>query len=254
VGWLSQINRLARDTGSRRSDVVRLLVGSALSARKIKSATGGTTVAEIDLATARAFVEIWHYAGNVPGSRNVYFGWFVDRELYAVAVYGIGINQIQHKYLAEVTGLPVKRANLFELKRLCRAEPPRDGFPLSKFIAACHRVLKHQHGIRFIVSFSDPTHNRFERRRKGVPYESGGIYAASNFRWLGKTNAERHAADANGRNVHRRVAYRLMFRSNGSDREKWDSGAMTIADARAKMGLRPRKTFPKDRWFIDLGL
>jgi hypothetical protein len=156
-----------------------------------------------------------------------------------------------------VTGLPVARKNLFELKRLCRTEPARNGFPLSKFIAACHRSLKSKHGIRFVVSFSDPAHNRFKERRKGITYESGGIYAASNFQHLGKTNAEWHVSDSNGQKLHRRVAYRHKERVNaakyGTDKKGWPASAMTMAEAREKLGLRRQRTLAKDRWFIDLG-
>jgi hypothetical protein len=106
----------------------------------------------------------------LPTGRNVCFGWFIETELYAVAVYGDGINQIQHRYLARLTGLPVKRGNLFELRRLFRSEPPRESFPLSQFIAGSHRILKRDHGIRFIVSFSDPAHNGFKKRCRDVAY------------------------------------------------------------------------------------
>lgn len=92
----------------------------------------------------------------------------------------------------------MKLGNLFELRHLCRSEPPREGFPFSKFIAGCHRILKRDHGIRFIVSFSDPAHNGFKKRRRGVPYASGGIYAAANFKHLVKTDTERHVFDNKG--------------------------------------------------------
>ena len=252
-GWLKQIDRLGAATDQTRSKVARALIGAALAARKVKSGLE-TKIERIDIETARAFAELWHYTGNLPQGRNVCFGWFVEGELYAVACYGDGINQIQHEYLSRVTGLPIKRKTLFELRRLCRTEPARDGFPLSKFIAGCHRLLKQEHGIRFIVSFSDPAYNRFKKRRKGVPYESGGIYAASNFKHLGKTRAEWHVIDGKGKIQHHRKPYHFMFQTNGDDRKKWKRGAITIAEARKRLGLKLQRTRAKDRWFLDLGV
>jgi hypothetical protein len=180
-GWIRQIDRTVRTTGKSRSIVARALIGAALASRKVKSVTA-TAVDEIDLETARHFTELWHYSGTIPKGRNIFFGWFVEGGLYAVANYGIGINQVQHKFLAHLTGLPVTRRNLFELKRLCRVDPAREGYQLSQFIATCHRILKRKHGIRFVVSFSDPAHNRFKQgRRKGVAYTSGGILCGLEF-------------------------------------------------------------------------
>jgi hypothetical protein len=73
-------------------------------------------------------------------------GWFAEGELYAVAMYVNGINQIQNDYLARVTGLSVKRSDLFELPS----------------VSDC-------------VSFSDPANNGFKKRHRGVAYASGGI-------------------------------------------------------------------------------
>ena len=238
LGWSRQIARIGRETGHSNSKVARALIGSALAARKIGGSDG---IEIVDTETARSFVELWHYSGILPTGRNVCFGWFIESELYAVAVYGDGINQIQHRYLAKVTGLPVKRSNLFELRRLCRSEPPREGSHLSQFIAGCHRILKRDHGIRFIVSFSDPAHNGFKKRRRDVAYASGGIYAAANFKHLGKTDGERHVVDSKGRLQHRRRPYHLARR-----------GAVSIAEARALLRLKPQRTRRKDRWFLAL--
>lgn len=117
--------------------------------------------AELRIITARQarpFVERWHYSKNVPGGKNVFFGWFANGRLYAVANYGIGVSMNHDTTLAKLTGEPVTRENLFELKRLCRVEPAKAGMPLTKFLAGCHRILKREHGIRFVVSFSDPEH------------------------------------------------------------------------------------------------
>lgn len=231
LGWARQIARIGRETGHSPSKVARALIGASLAARKITGTDNGVQI--IDSETARAFIELWHYSGVLPTGRNVCFGWFIEGELYGVAVYGDGVNQIQHDYLARVTGLPVERRNLFELRRLCRLEPARDGYQLSRFIAICHRILKRDHGIRFIVSFSDPAHNGFKGKRR-KSYSSGGIYAAANFKHLGKTGTERHVKDSSGRLHHRRKVYHA--RRRGTDTPE----------------LRVQRTRGKDRWFLAL--
>ena len=223
LGWLRQIERMGD-----KSKVTRALIGSALAARKVE---GGNGIVLIDTDTARAFLELWHYAGSLPTGRNICFGWFVSGELYAIATYGHGINPLQHDYLARVTEKPVTRHNLIELRRLARVEPPRDGLQLSRFIAICHRLLRRDHGIRFVVSFSDPAQGH-----------NGGIYQASNFEHLGKTAAEPHVIDKRGRLRSRRMPYHHAKR-NG----------ITLAEARQRLGLRVRSTVRRDRWFLDLG-
>lgn len=202
-------------------------------------------IQEIPLALARPFIEKWHYSKRVPTGKNVFFGWFIGARLYAVADYGIGVNGLQASYLGRITGKPVTPASLYELKRLCRIEPRDEQFPLSRFLARCHRLLK-QKGIRFIVSFSDPEHNRLTRI-KDTPYCSGGLYKAANFQYLGKTNPERHLLDNDGAKRHRRYAYRYL------ERQRRLGNRMSPAEARAILGVTPIRTEPKDRWFLDLG-
>lgn len=224
-------------------------------------------------ATAAPFIKKWHYSGKVPTGQNIFFGCYVNGELFAVASYGKGAEMKDSgaKYLAEVTGLAVTTDNLVSLKRLCRVGSKNDkgAVPLTQFLAHCHRLLKRDHGIRFIVSFSDPEHNAFDKKNgDGIQYDSGGIYKAANFKYLGKTSAVYHCIDQAGNIVHRRKAYRLKERVNedryGPKKDlpahhvidpitHWPVGAMTIDDARKQLGLTPIRTTPKDRWFIDLG-
>ena len=203
-------------------------------------------VREIPLETARTFIENWHYSRKIPTGKNVFFGWYVGDSLYAVADYGIGVNPFLHEFLTKITQKPVTQSNLYELKRLCRMDPSNPRYPLTKFLSICHKNLRRDHGIRFIVSFSDPEHNRF-RDQKDVPYSSGGIYKAANFEYLGKTNAEMHVIDEQGITHHRKYAYRYMQRQHAK------GNAITLNEARQALGVVPIKTEPKDRWFIDLG-
>ena len=45
-----------------------------------------------------------------PTGQNIFFGPFVNEQLYAVANYGIGANMDGGKSLAAMTGLPVTQA------------------------------------------------------------------------------------------------------------------------------------------------
>ena len=183
----------------------------------------------ITLSVARPFIEEWHYSNKVPTGKNIFIGWYSGGVLYAVADYGIGVNAYQASFLSRVTGLNVLNNNMLELKRLCRIEPRNDLLPLTAFISRCHKLLK-KDGYRHIVSFSDPMHGH-----------DGGIYKASNFIHLGKTNAENHAIDKDGVIRHRRFYYRHAKRHN-----------LSMAEARLALGLKLVKTEKKDRWFISI--
>ena len=250
-----------------------------MAERPVQQEDGGSNptpslhVRRLDFKTAEAFIEKWHYSHNAPSGKNVCFGWFIGDVLYAVASYGHGANMNDPwKFLKRTTGLPVKKSNLYELKRLCRVEPD-SGYPLTKFLSVCHRMLKKEDGIRFIISFSDPTHNTGFTPVAGREYNSGGIYRAANFKHLGKTSAEMHVINRDGEIIHRRVAYKRMWRENllhcvsngvtvdqlrkgwrvAANREKWAKWAVTLPEVRKQLGYKPFKTEAKDRWFLDLG-
>lgn len=203
-------------------------------------------IRELPHNIAKEFITTWHYSKRVPTGKNVFFGWYVGQILYAVADYGIGVNPNIENFLATITKQNVTRTNLFELKRLCRTDPPNPDYPLTKFLSICHKLLKREHGIEFIVSFSDPEHNRFAIQ-KNVPYSSGGIYRAANFTYLGTTNAEIHVIDEKGIKRHRKYAYRFQQRENKK------GNPITIGEARKILRLTTIKTAPKDRWFLSLG-
>ena len=191
-------------------------------------------IKRIEHKEAKDFIEKWHYSAKCPTGKNIFFGWYYDDgpfndKLYAIVDYGIGVNAYQAKFLSRVTGLNVQNDTLLELKRLARIEPKDEDLNLTQFISKCHKLLK-QEGFMYIVSFSDPTHNH-----------TGGIYKASNFRNLGKTNAENHAVEKDGTIRHRRYYFRYAQRNN-----------ITNAEARERLGLKLIKTLPKDRWFISL--
>jgi hypothetical protein len=72
----------------------------------------------------------WHYSHVVPTGKNIFFGWFQDGTLYAVADYGVGVNPYQAAFLNRTVGtVVVMPETLVELKRLCRSEPKREYAP-----------------------------------------------------------------------------------------------------------------------------
>lgn len=184
---------------------------------------GSAMIKEVDPPRVATFVEQWHYSNRMPTGKNVAFEWIVDGELYAVAVYGIGVNPYQAQFLG------VTDRELIELKRLCRVEPRNDAYPLTMFLAECHRRLRTV-GYRMVVSFSDPDHSHH-----------GGIYRAANFQHAGKSNPEWHLVGADGEVRHRRFAFRYARRNK-----------ITVGDARSELGVKRVQTAPKDRWVLRL--
>jgi hypothetical protein len=186
-------------------------------------------VLEINLYNAKTFIEKWHYSKLVPAGHNIFFGWFIDNDLYAIANYGIGVNTFQSSFLSKETGFNVTDENLVELKRLCRKEPKNDNFPLTKFLSICHKKLKKMN-YEYVVSFSDPEYKH-----------NGGIYKASNFKHLGTTRPEIHFVGKNQEFVHRRLPRHYQLRTG-----------LTFKESVKALNLIPRVTKPKDRWFIKI--
>lgn len=196
-------------------------------------------IVKIQASVARAFIEKWHYSHRYPSGQCIAFGWECEgsgqeenlfgKGLYAVAVYGTGVNPYQARFLSEKLGEEVKGDQLLELRRLCRAEPRVEGLPLTKFLARCHKLLKAE-GYRWIVSFSDPAEGH-----------DGGIYKAANFQHLGKTNRENHAMTEDGVIRHRRYYYRYARRKG-----------ISMVQAREELGVKLVATEAKDRWILKI--
>jgi hypothetical protein len=215
--------------------------GSLIENMQVPPADGGSKptpslqVRPITKREATPVIENYHYSKNVPAGKNLYFGWFVGTLLYAVAIYGIGVNNNGPQFLARTTGLDVTVQNSLELKRLARVEPKIDAAPLTKFLAMCHRMLRKQ-GYKHVVSYSDPDFN-----------PAGGIYAAANFKMIGWTSAETDILNAEGLKINRRTL--LHWRN----RQRVLTGTMmTIDEACAVRGFTKVKTQPKKRWFLNI--
>ena len=174
----------------------------------------------VDYHTAKAFIERWHYSKCIPKGQNRCYGLYANDSLYAIIVYGNGVNPYQARFLG------VDR--VVEIKRMCRSEPPLEGFPLSRFIALTLRFVQRDFppSPQCVVAFADPEHGH-----------EGTVYKASGFARHGITNPEWHVVDKDGVKRHRRYAYRYSRRKGCS-----------IAEARTALGLTREKTLPKIRW------
>jgi hypothetical protein len=176
-------------------------------------------IREISHKLAKEWVETWHYSKRMPTGKNLCYGLFVNGSLYAVIVYGIGVNPYQ------ASSLGVK--SVLEIKRMCRSEP-RLAYPLSRFIAISLRFVLKIFPAECIVAFADPQHGH-----------EGTVYKASGFTRHGLTNAEWHLVGPDGEVRHRRFAFRHA-RRNG----------ISLDESRKALGLERVKTVPKIRWVL----
>lgn len=175
-------------------------------------------VKPVNHKTAKSWVEKWHYSKRMPTGKNISYGLFANGNLYAVIVYGIGVNPYQAKFLGV--------DNVIEIKRMCRSEPIIKGYPLSKFISVTSKMVAKDYLFDCIVAFADPEQGH-----------EGTVYKASNFILHGKTNPEWHLIDVFGNVRHRRFAYRHARRNN-----------ITVDESRKELGLVRLKTLEKYRW------
>lgn len=166
---------------------------------------------------AKEFVEFWHYSHRMPTGKNVCFALRREGEIYAMIVYGIGVNPYQASFLG------VKECA--EIKRMCRREPKED-YPLSRFINLTTKMLKSQMSFQAVVAFADPEQGH-----------EGTVYKAAGYEHKGMSNAEWHLEDEEGNKRHRRFAFR-MARRNG----------ITVQEAREQLKVTRVQTAPKHRW------
>jgi hypothetical protein len=153
-------------------------------------------IQRIDHPMAKLWVETWHYSKRMPTGKNIPYGLFLNGQLYAVIVYGIGVNPYQANFLGVDTCI--------EIKRLARSEPRLD-FPLSRFISVTAKMVHAEYPYDCIVALADPEHGHY-----------GTIYKASGFTLHGMTNAEWHLEDKAGERRHRRYAFRHARRNGNS--------------------------------------
>jgi hypothetical protein len=170
---------------------------------------------------AKTFVEFWHYSHKMPTGKNICFGVFSNKKLYAAIVYGIGVNPYQASFLGV--------QSIIEIKRMCRQEP-KQNYELSRFIRLTLKMLLKTEQFDAVVAFADP-----EQGHEGI------VYKATGFKHEGMTNAEWHLIGEDGIKRHRRYAYRMAKRNN-----------ISTEQARNVLKMKRIKTEPKHRWVLRL--
>ena len=180
-------------------------------------------VRPVDYKTAKLFVETWHYSGCMPKGQIIPFGLYIENSLYALVIFGNGVNPYQAKFLGV--------DKFFELVRMCRVEPKNENVQLTQFISEAIKRLAQTHEFDCIVAFADPEHGH-----------EGTVYKAANFTRHGETQAEYHLIDSEGNVRHRRYAYRHA-RRNG----------ITLEESREILGVKRIKTLPKIRYVRFFG-
>jgi hypothetical protein len=169
--------------------------------------------------TATLWVRKWHYSHRIPTGKNMGYGLYSSGSLYAVIVYGIGVNPFEAGFL--------RCKQVVEIKRMCRSEPKQD-YELSRFIRLTMRMLAREYPHDCVIAFADPMHGH-----------EGIVYKASGFKLEGMTNPEWHLQDSQGEIRHRRFAFRYARRNK-----------VDIQTARQKLGVLRIRTEPKFRWVL----
>jgi len=164
---------------------------------------------------------MWHYSHRIPTGKNICFGLWYGDELYAVIVYGIGVNPYQATFL--------NVQSVIEIKRMCRSEPKKN-YELSRFIRLSLKMAKKIMDFHAVVAFADTEQGH-----------EGTVYKAAGFTHEGYTNPEWHLIGEDGEKRHRRYAFRMARRNR-----------ITVSEARNALGMKRVKTKPKHRWVLRL--
>ena len=175
----------------------------------------GWTVEPILFQTAKPFVNEWHYSHKVKGLIIQYcFGLFRPRpdcfdipEMVGAMIYGLPtMSRVRKKYC------PQNPNNCLELVRLCCIDDtPKNAE--SFFIGRTLRWLKKNTDTEVVISYADPMYGH-----------TGVIYKASNFEYVGETEA-RKAYIIDGTSYHER-AFSRPFVSYKFEvaRKRYDDG------------------------------
>lgn len=168
-------------------------------------------VALIAEADAKRFVVAQHYSGSYPAAR-LRFGLYCAEALVGVAVLSVPVNA---KSLTSVFPGLVPLAESIELGRFVLLDAvPANGE--SFFLGQVFRLAA-AHGIRGVVSFSDPVPRRAGDGRLVVPGHVGTIYQATNARYLGRGTARTLRLLPDGTVLNARSAQKVRSQEQGHE-------------------------------------
>ncbi len=165
-------------------------------------------IRKISLPDAHSFLSLYHYLGGV-GSHSRCYGAFHGKTLVSVATFGGPTRNESGKKLISSFGLSARPDGVRELRRFCiRPNVIAENlgsFLISKFI----RHLKKDDGsASVVVAFSDSTVS-----------DTGGLYAASNFRRSHETGPSYHYLDvATFKAMHKKTVWNMASRARMTER------------------------------------
>lgn len=132
---------------------------------------------------ARYACRHWHYSGRLPASKLFTLGVYEDGCFIGAVVFGLSATP----NISRPFGVPNTAAC-----ELCRLALSEHHVPTSRIISVALRLLRAQcPGVRFVVSFADPTHGH-----------GGAIYRAAGWIYTGRVTT--HHYIVNGRIIHPR--------------------------------------------------
>lgn len=161
---------------------------------------------------AREFVRAHHYSGTFPAAR-ARVGLFHDLDLVGVAVFSVPCNKATiPAYAPDLEpneGVELGRFVLLD-------EVPANGE--TWFLARAFRLLREvKRDVRMVLSYSDPVERRSLSGELVLPGHVGTIYQAFNGAYLGRSRAETHIVDADGRVLNRRSLSKIRNQERGHD-------------------------------------
>lgn len=144
-------------------------------------------VEQVSVRFARSYIAKYHYTQSMPDSTLFCFAGWYGQKLAGVAVFGMGGSKA--RYTSVIAD--IKNGEYAELTRLwCPDAAPRN--TESRLIAASIKMLPLR--IKLLLSYADD----------GMGHK-GTIYRATNWLYVGATNASDVLVDGNGKVFHPRL-------------------------------------------------
>jgi hypothetical protein len=172
-------------------------------------------VAPVAEQAAKLFVCTQHYSGSYPAARLRY-GLYGERTGWLLGVAVLSV-PVQASVLTRAFPGLVPYQESLELGRfvlLDRVPANAESWFLARVLAAAHR----DHGLRGVVSFSDPLRRTTLDGRVVCPGHVGTIYQASNARYTGRSAAHTLWLLPDGRTLSPRALSKLR---NGERGERY---------------------------------
>lgn len=173
---------------------------------------GQYEIADLAELEAKAFVERHHYSGSYPAARFRYGLYGTGGELVGVAVFSHPTND------ATLRVFDVGHGEATELGRLVLVDKV-PGCGESLFVGECFRRLRREHGVRGVVSFSDPVRRTALDGHVVLPGHVGIVYQALSAVYAGRSKPDTLRLLSDGTAFHRRAISKIRNGERGWERE-----------------------------------